>query len=113
MDILVELIETKERALLIGTGLGTYASARPSLLWGNLDPKKETGVVDTVAICGKDGKISWVRSNQIKVISINGKTLDLFEISESLDFEFITKCKQCGAQLSPGDNACENCKFVN
>jgi len=72
MAILLRHKETGERFVLVGTGLGTSATARPGLLFGNLAPSEEESMTTAVAVCDGTGTIRWVRSTSLSVISVDG-----------------------------------------
>jgi len=84
MAIIIQHIISGEKAVLIGTGFGAFSALRPSMFWGNLDPQKESGTVGAVCVCDKRGNIRWVKSKSIRVVEIDGKPPQSFEISDDL-----------------------------
>lgn len=73
MATIVQHKESGERFVLLGTGLGMTATARPSLLFGVLSPAEEESVTTAVAVCDGTGAIRWVRSSSLTVVSVDGK----------------------------------------
>ena len=66
--------------ILLGAGFGVYKATRPSLFLGNLAPSEEGGEVSMVFLCDRTGKVGWVKSEDIRVISIDGSApADLVE----------------------------------
>jgi hypothetical protein len=71
MAVIVRHKETGERFVLVGTGLGTAATARSSLLFGDLLPAEEETTTAAAAVCDSEGRIRWVRSESLMVVSID------------------------------------------
>ena len=67
MAIIVRDKKTNHEYLLLGTGLGAFQSRNPS--WGS----KEKGEYPMVTICDHQGEISWVYSDEVEVIEVEGK----------------------------------------
>ncbi|MFK7972287.1 MAG: hypothetical protein AB8F95_18095 [Bacteroidia bacterium] len=84
MAIIVKHRKTGAKALLIGAGFGAHASARPDFIWGDWSPRKESGTVRTVAICGKNGVVRWVNSSEIIVVEIDGMAVSDFDITAKI-----------------------------
>lgn len=78
MAIIVRDKNTNNKYILLGTGFGAYKAVRPSFFGGNLLPHEEEGTIGTVAVCDKKGEISWIDSNDLQVIKIDG--IDISEI---------------------------------
>lgn len=114
MAIIVEHKATGQRAVLLGSGFGAYAATRPSYWWGNIDPHKENGVISTVAICGQDGAIRWVQTEEVVVVEIDGQPVSNFDVAHELGTQNIkTTCERCKRPLDIGDNLCKNCGLRN
>jgi len=60
--------------ILLGAGYGAYKATRPSFFFGNLAPAEETGEYSLVLICDSSGKTGWVDSEDLEVISVDGRT---------------------------------------
>ncbi len=67
---------TGNRYALIGTGFGAFKASRPSFFGGNLFPHEEEGQVPIAAVCDKNGVIRWLLTDELKVIAINGESVD-------------------------------------
>ncbi|TNE82070.1 MAG: hypothetical protein EP332_01975 [Bacteroidetes bacterium] len=114
MATIVEIIQTKERAVLIGSGFGAWAAERPSLWWGNLDPHKENGFLETVAISDRSGNIQWIKSQDVRVIEIDGIPISQMDISNEISIPvFKTQCSRCKKALTTGNTTCSNCGLEN
>ena len=72
MATLLRHKETGERFVLVGTGLGASATARPGLLFGNVAPVEEESMTTAVAVCDASGTIRWIRSSSLTVLSVDG-----------------------------------------
>ena len=101
--IKVRHIKTYEEFYLVGTGYGMYKSSRPGLLFGNLDPHEEEGAVGMVAVCDDYGVIKWFNSRSLRVIEIDGITIQPKEGQVTLS------CPACGSQVSENDLECPDC----
>jgi len=64
--------ESGKYYVLVGTGYSFFKDSRPSFLGGSLFPHEEEGELKYAAISDEDGTISWVQTDEIKVIEING-----------------------------------------
>lgn len=73
MTAIVEEKKTGERFVLLGTGFGAYQSMNEGLLFGNLIPDVEKGQFAMVCVSNKEGKIGWFNSEEVKVVSVDGK----------------------------------------
>ncbi len=71
MLVFVEHVERHEAFILLGTGLGLYRSEDS---YGKVfkDPVKE-GVHKMLAVCDKAGKIYWYPSEELTVVTVDGK----------------------------------------
>jgi len=115
MATIIEHIETKERAVLLGAGFGAYSSSKNMMWWTNAqDLRKDNGVVLTVAVTDKNGNIKWVQSDKVRVVEIDGVPIQNFNIGENIEGEtFKTKCTRCGEALKIEDPICGNCGLEN
>jgi hypothetical protein len=80
MAIIVEKISDNKRYILIGTGYGEYESATPGIFLGNLAPNVNHGESKLVCVCDLEGSIGWIRSDDVKVVEIDGKPIGGFGI---------------------------------
>ena len=62
--------------LLIGTGFGAFASARPSALMGNTRPVQTQGQQAMVCVCDDQGHIGWMPSPQVAVFQVDGRSVE-------------------------------------
>jgi hypothetical protein len=68
MAVIVRDKKSNHEFLLLGTGLGAFQSTNPT--WGN----REKGEYPMVSVCDHLGAISWVYSDELEVIEVDGKT---------------------------------------
>jgi len=59
--------------ILLGAGFGAYKSTHPSMFFGSLAPWEDSGEVSVVAVCDHEGRIGWLNSHELQVVSIDGK----------------------------------------
>lgn len=62
--------------LLLGTGFGAFATARPGLIMGNQMPIEKRGEYAMVCLCDATGAIGWMPSDAVKVLQVHGQTLN-------------------------------------
>lgn len=72
MLVFVEHVKTHEAFLLLGTGVGVYRSEFKASLFE--DGVKE-GVHKMLAVCDKGGKIYWYPSEELTVVTVDGKAV--------------------------------------
>lgn len=63
--------ETEEPFLLLGTGVGMYRSEDANKIFNRVTE----GVYKMIAVCDKSGKIYWYPSDQLTVVTVDGKEL--------------------------------------
>ena len=73
MAVIVLHRETGLRFVLIGTGYGMYKSSMPGVV-GHLTPIEDRGEKGLVAVCDSKGTIHWCDSQDLRVVSVDGKT---------------------------------------
>lgn len=66
--IKVLCLHDEKEYILVGTGYGMY-KAQGATGW--FQPLHVEGESSLVALCNKDGKIKWIDSEQIRVISVD------------------------------------------
>ncbi len=114
MAIIVQHIFSQERAILLGTGYGTFTGIMPSLWWGKVSPRVESGSLGVVSICDREGNIKWVRSIDVKVIEVDGKPVNEYAISKNtFSNELKSNCSACNMPLKLGISKCSHCHFEN
>ena len=74
MAVIVRHKEIGSEYVLLGAGFGAYKALRPSVFLGNLAPHQEAGELAMALICGSGGEPMWVQSDQLEVVSIDGRT---------------------------------------
>jgi len=73
MATIVRRKDTDEIFLLLGAGLGAYAGGRVEWLYGTLDAESDSTVISVVAVSTPSGEIRWVPSDELIVVSIDGR----------------------------------------
>jgi len=69
---IVNQIATNKNFILIGTGFGAFKTSNPSTFRVNRPPKADEGVIPMVAVCDENGQIKWMKTNEIKIVNIDG-----------------------------------------
>jgi hypothetical protein len=72
MATIVEQIGTGHRYLLLGAGYGKFQSSRPNAFFGDILPTTKEGSEAVLAVCNEEGRIGWVRSEEVRVVSVDG-----------------------------------------
>ena len=72
MAIIVRYKPNGGEYILLGTGYGVFKSSHPSPVFKL--PVKESGTFPLAAICDYRGRIGWVRSANLEVVSVHGET---------------------------------------
>jgi len=120
MKVIVRQKSTQKNYILLGTGFGAYKAVRPSFFGGNLFPHEEEGTIATVAVCDKTGNITWINSDDLQVIEIDGvdiSEIDLPEPNESREGHDERKkalnhcevCPACGTKNNENEQYCISC----
>jgi hypothetical protein len=73
MAIIVEERETHRKYILVGTGYAAYMGGSPTTLADGSPGKEKSGELPMVAVCTAEGEIGWFYSEQIRVVTIDGK----------------------------------------
>ena len=74
MAIIARHDPTGDHYVLLGPGYSNWATARPSLFFGNLVPAKEQGQARLVCLCDANGKIEWAYDKYVTIISIDDQS---------------------------------------
>jgi len=72
MLTIVKQITTDKKFILIGTGFAAYKTSKPSTFMVNRICKAGQGVIPMVAVCNESGEISWMNTDEIKIVDIDG-----------------------------------------
>ncbi len=70
MLVFVEHKETHEPFLLLGTGLGVYRSEMKGSIF---EETVHEGIHKMLAVCDKSGTIYWFPSDELTVVTVDGK----------------------------------------
>lgn len=72
MATIVKYRETGEEYILLGTGFGSYQSQKANWFFGNMIADVDEGTNPMVCVCKADGKIGWLESHKVTVVSVDG-----------------------------------------
>ncbi len=72
MATIVHHNPTGVQYILLGTGYGAYESVHPKF-FGDLFPKTDLGTFSLVAVSDREGRIFWLHSAELTVVTIDGK----------------------------------------
>lgn len=72
----VQHLRTGAFYLLVGTGFGAFATARPSALMGNTRPIQSQGQQAMVCVCDDRGDIGWMPSQEVAVFQVDGCSVE-------------------------------------
>ncbi len=72
----IQQLRTGAFYLLLGTGFGAFASARPSALMGNTRPVETRGQQAMVCVCDDRGNIGWMPSHEVAIFQVDGHSVD-------------------------------------
>ena len=108
---------TGKHHVLVGTGYSFFKDSRPSFFGGTLFPYEDEGEVMCAAICNEHGAISWVPTNELEVITVDG--IEIREVlkpyinlspPENTESEPPREeCPGCGVMVSLQDSECPSC----
>lgn len=83
MAIIIKSKNSSKNYILLGTGYGLFHSQTGSVLVGDLIPNKQSGNTHAVCACDKNGKIVWLSSDQVEIVSVDGKRPSDYNIDDS------------------------------
>lgn len=98
--------------VLIGTGYSFYKDSIPSPLGGSFFPDVEEGEVKMVAVCDALGAISWLPTDEVKVISIDGILVSQILEGRNDTYEKSEKCPACGYPVTSKMMVCPSCELT-
>lgn len=114
MAIVVFHKKTEKIYLLVGTGYGTYFNKDSSTAFGYLLPYEETGEIPVAAVCDEEGDITWLSTNELKVVKVDG--LDITDIFNKINVRDYSspikkneKCPACNSNVLEEDKICPSC----
>ncbi len=112
MVIIVKHEEMGIEYLLVGTGYSFYKDSIPSPLGGSFFPDVEEGETKMVAVCDAQGEISWLPSDAVKVISIDGVMVSQILEGRNDTYEKSEKCPACGYAITARMMVCPSCELT-
>lgn len=74
MATIVQNVKDGKQYVLLGSGYGAFRATVPSAVFGNLAPKTDKGELPLVLVANSAGETSWVYSDAIRVISVDGQS---------------------------------------
>ena len=66
---------TGVRYVLLGAGYAAFQSSRPSAFMGNLASTNKSGRYEVVYVCDANGEIAFVNSKYLRVVSVDGQSV--------------------------------------
>ena len=72
MANIVKHLLTGKNYILIGTGFAAYKTANHTHFIANRISKPEEGEITMVAVCDENGHLSWLNSDEIEIVEIDG-----------------------------------------
>ena len=72
MATILEQVGSGRRFVLLGAGYGMYQSSRPNAFFGDWVPTTKEGTETVLAVCNAEGRIGWVHSEEVRVVSVEG-----------------------------------------
>ena len=73
MATIIRSIESSETYVFLGSGFGMFQSKKPNWLFGDLLSDTDSGSLKLICACDQHGEIVWLNSDNVEVISIDGK----------------------------------------
>jgi len=73
MAIICRHITSGKQYVVLGAGYGVFQTSHPSVLLGSVQPKKQSGDMQAIAVCDDSGHVSWFKPDDISIESIDGK----------------------------------------
>ncbi len=73
MATVVKYLPNETHYILLGAGFGAYQSSEPDKLLGDLARKRNSGQIHSALICNAAGETTWVKSEDLVVISVDGQ----------------------------------------
>ncbi len=74
MATIVKRRNSDECFVLLGAGLGAYSGGRVEWLYGTIDAEDDSTVISVVAVSTPSGDIRWIPSDELTVISVDGRS---------------------------------------
>jgi hypothetical protein len=72
MPTIVKHLTTGHHYVMLGTGYGIWATARPSRA-SELIIRENKGEAHILHVCDKLGRVLWLRPQEVEIISIDGQ----------------------------------------
>jgi len=66
--------ESGHKYILVGTGFGKHLSMKQSEMFRSPQITGDTDELKMIAVCEDSGDISWINSEEIRVLEIDGHT---------------------------------------
>ena len=112
MEIMLRHETTGAEYVFIGTGYSFYKDSIPSPIGGSFFPDVEEGEARMVAVCDKGGAISWLPSDEVKILSVDGVEVSELMIGRNEAYEKSEKCPACGFPVTVKMAVCPSCELA-
>jgi len=120
---IIQHLDTGNQYFLVGSGFGLYRSQNSSLIGGDMFPNIEEGNETIVIVSDKTGNLCRFHMDEVKVISIDGLTIEdaASQLKQGEPVEtkpaFVAKpkvslynyCPSCGRDVDKTWHECMSC----
>lgn len=83
MATIIQHVDTEIQYVLVGAGFGMFQSKKPHWFFGNLVYDVDSDQSAMVCVCNAEGKIGWLDSSEVVVVSVDGQPVE--ELFPSVD----------------------------
>ncbi|WP_282937906.1 hypothetical protein [Paenibacillus sp. RC67] len=116
MATLVKHKESGKIFVLIGTGYGAYKALLPSVMGGSMFPHEEAAEIPLAALSDRYGNITWMLTEELQVIEVDGKAIrDYFPSESAQHYQQAAaatveeSCPACGFRVTSMTKSCPSC----
>ena len=74
MATIVRSKKNQQKFVLLGSGFGAYQSKKPNWFFGDLMADTDQGQYAMVCVCDASGRIGWLESSDVEVVSVEGQS---------------------------------------
>ena len=75
MATIVKSKKNNKKYILLGAGFGAYQSKKPNWFFGDLVADTDEGQFAMVCVCDSNGKVGWLESADVQVVSVDGEAV--------------------------------------
>ena len=78
MATIIKDLTDNEEHIMLGSGFAYDQAIKPHFVFGDWSADVSQGHLPMICVCNAQGKVGWIESRDIQVVSVDGQSVDAF-----------------------------------